>query len=77
MAAAAARADVQRIDTIAPLRSLAGKIPVRAIFGLSDQIIPRDHAFHLPPAVACHMLEAGHMPHWDATEEVASIIAAP
>ncbi|URF47236.1 acetoin dehydrogenase dihydrolipoyllysine-residue acetyltransferase subunit [Dinoroseobacter shibae] len=77
LAAAAARADVQRIDTIAPLRSLAGKIPVRAIFGLSDQIIPRDHAFHLPPAVACHMLEAGHMPHWDATEEVASIIAAP
>lgn len=77
LAQAAARGDVQRMDTIGPLRALAGRVPVRAIFGLGDRIIPRDHAFHLPPAVACHMVETGHMPHWDATEEVASIIAAP
>jgi pyruvate dehydrogenase E2 component (dihydrolipoamide acetyltransferase) len=68
---------VQRIDTIGPLRALAHKVPVRAIFGLADQIIPRGHAFNLPSCVACHMVEAGHMPHWDATEEIASIIAAP
>ena len=76
IAQATARGDVQRIDTIAPLRALAAHLPIRAIFGLADRIIPRDHAFQMPPSVACHMVEAGHMPHWDATEEVASIIAA-
>lgn len=76
LAHAAARGDGQRIDTIGPLRNLAKLVPVRAIFGLADRIIPREHAFHLPPAVACHMVDSGHMPHWDATEEVAAIIAA-
>lgn len=76
LAQAAARGDVQRIDTLGTLRTLSGQMPVRAIFGLADRIIPREHAFHLPPAVACHMVETGHMPHWDATEEVAAIIAA-
>lgn len=77
IAQSTARADVQRIDTIAPLRALVGHLPIRAIFGLADRIIPREHAFQMPSAVACHMVEAGHMPHWDATEEMASIIAAP
>ncbi|WP_439123867.1 acetoin dehydrogenase dihydrolipoyllysine-residue acetyltransferase subunit [Marivita sp.] len=76
LADAAVRGDSQRIDTIGPMRTLAAQMPVRAVFGLADRIIPREHAFHLPPAVACHMVEAGHMPHWDATEEVAAIIAA-
>ncbi|MFP7674654.1 acetoin dehydrogenase dihydrolipoyllysine-residue acetyltransferase subunit [Marivita sp. S0852] len=76
LAADAARGDVQRIDSIEPLRALSEQIPVRALFGLSDTIIPRAHAFHLPPRVACHMLDTGHMPHWDATEDVARIIAA-
>jgi pyruvate dehydrogenase E2 component (dihydrolipoamide acetyltransferase) len=76
LAHAAARGDGQRIDTIGPLRNLANLVPVRAIFGLADRIIPREHAFHLPSAVACHMVDSGHMPHWDATEEVAAIIAA-
>lgn len=77
LAADAAQGNVQRIDTLAPLLALAGKIPVTAIFGLEDQIIPRDHVFHLPPQVACHMVGAGHMPHWDAADVVAGIIADP
>lgn len=76
LADATVHGDAQRIDTIAPLRALAGVMPITAIFGLDDAIIPRDHAFHMPPLVACHMLEAGHMPHWDAPETVAQIIAA-
>ncbi|MFK7763003.1 MAG: acetoin dehydrogenase dihydrolipoyllysine-residue acetyltransferase subunit [Roseobacter sp.] len=68
--------DTQRIDTIGALQSLAGQVPLRAVFGLADQIIPKEHLFHIPSHVACHMIDAGHMPHWDATEEVASIIAA-
>ncbi len=76
LAAATTRGDVQRIDTISPLNALAGLVPVTAIFGLDDRIIPREHVFNLPPHVACHMVGAGHMPHWDATETVAEIIAA-
>ena len=67
--------DTQRIDTVAPLNALSG-LPIQAIFGLHDRIIPREHVFNLPPHVACHMIDAGHMPHWDAVEEVARIIGA-
>lgn len=76
LATSMARGDTQRIDTLGPLRALAGQMPVTAIFGLADRIIPRAHAFHLPPHVACHMVETGHMPHWDATADVAAILAA-
>ncbi|MBY5934917.1 acetoin dehydrogenase dihydrolipoyllysine-residue acetyltransferase subunit [Tateyamaria omphalii] len=72
-----ARGDVQRIDTIAPLRTLAGDLPTTAIFGLNDQIIPRSQVFNMPPWVACHMVDAGHMPHWDASETVAAIMTGP
>lgn len=65
--------DTQGIDTIAPLNALAD-LQITAIFGLSDQIIPRDHVFNLPPHVACHMVKSGHMPHWDSVEDVANII---
>ncbi|WP_227268204.1 acetoin dehydrogenase dihydrolipoyllysine-residue acetyltransferase subunit [Roseobacter weihaiensis] len=77
LAATTVQGNVQGIDTLAPLLALAGKIPVTAIFGLNDQVIPRDHVFHLPPHVACHMVAAGHMPHWDAADVVADIVAAP
>ena len=70
------RGDTQRIDTIRPLRALGEKVTTTAIFGLTDQIIPRDHVFHMPAHVACHMVDAGHMPHWDATDAVARIIMA-
>ena len=68
------RGDTQRIDTIGPLCTLSQGIPVHAIFGLQDRIIPREHVFNLPASVACHMVEAGHMPQWDAVEAVARII---
>ena len=76
LAASVAHGDVQNVDTIATLRSLVDTVGVTAIFGLDDQIIPKEHVFHMPPSVACHMTESGHMPQWDAVEEVAAIIAA-
>lgn len=75
LAACLAEGDRQRIDTIAPLRALAGRLPITAIFGLNDRIIPRAHAFAMPPQVACHMVEAGHMPHWDAPDTLAEILS--
>ncbi|MGV6849797.1 MAG: acetoin dehydrogenase dihydrolipoyllysine-residue acetyltransferase subunit [Marinibacterium sp.] len=76
LAGAMARGDRQIIDTVGPLQRLAGQVPVTAIFGLADRIIPREQVFNLPASVACHMVDCGHMPHWDATDAVAGIIAA-
>ncbi|WP_292061484.1 acetoin dehydrogenase dihydrolipoyllysine-residue acetyltransferase subunit [Marivita sp. XM-24bin2] len=72
---AVARDDVQSVDTLSALDDLGHSVGVTAIFGLEDRIIPKEHVFQMPPSVACHMVDAGHMPHWDATEQVAAIIA--
>ena len=39
-----------------PQPALAERLPVQAVFGLSEQIIPREQAFHLPAKIACHMI---------------------
>lgn len=71
-----ARGDVQKIDTIAALNALRGVVPISAVFGLHDRIIPRDNVFNVPAHVACHIVDTGHMPHWDAVDTVAQIITA-
>ena len=39
-----------------PQPALAERLSVQAVLGLSDQIIPREQAFHLPAKIACHMI---------------------
>lgn len=75
LASSVARDNMQGVDTLSALRALADTVGVTAIFGLEDLIIPKEHVFQMPSSIACHMLDAGHMPHWDAAEEVAAIIA--
>lgn len=65
----------QRIDLLRPLAELAERIPVRAVFGLDDRIVPPTDALNLPPRVAAHFLPTGHMPQWDAPREVAALIS--
>jgi pyruvate dehydrogenase E2 component (dihydrolipoamide acetyltransferase) len=64
----------QRADILRPLATLARRLPVRALFGTLDRVIPATHALALPPPVAVHFLPAGHMPQWDAPAEVADLI---
>lgn len=59
------RGDTQCIDTISAISSLPESVPVSALFGIADAIIPKEHMFNMPPKVAVHVLRAGHMPHWD------------
>ncbi len=75
LAADMAQGDMQRIDTIGPLTALAGQIPVRAVFGLADPIIPKEHLFNMPPGVACHVLPTGHMPMWDAPDLLVPLLS--
>jgi pyruvate dehydrogenase E2 component (dihydrolipoamide acetyltransferase) len=64
----------QRIDLIRPLMALPEGLPVRAIFGTEDRIVPAADALNLPSRVAVHFLRCGHMPQWDAPQEVAALI---
>lgn len=71
---AMARGDTQRLDSISALRDLADRIPVAAIFGGADTVVPKEHIFNMPAPVACHVARAGHMPHWDAPGLVERLI---
>lgn len=64
----------QRIDILYPLADLPARLPVRALIGTADQIIPAHHAMNLPPRVAVHFLTAGHMPQWDQPAEVSGLL---
>ena len=64
----------QKVDILRPLARLAEALPVKALIGTDDRVIPASHAFNLPPAVAVHFLPAGHMPHWDLPRETISLL---
>ena len=51
------------------------KVPVTAIFGLKDRVIPWQHATQLPAHAAVHFVKnAGHMPHWAAPNLAADLL---
>jgi pimeloyl-ACP methyl ester carboxylesterase len=63
----------QRHSIVADLERV--KVPVTAIFGLKDRVIPWQHAAHLPAHVAVHFVKnAGHMPHWAAPNLAADLL---
>lgn len=66
LADAIARGNMQCIDTISAASALSEEIPVNAIFGIADTIIPKEHMFNMPPRVRSHIVRAGHMPQWDS-----------
>ncbi len=73
VAAAVFPEGTQAGDVIAALGRLA--IPVRAVFGREDRILPVKQAARLPGVVAVHRLEnVGHMPHLEARDLVARLL---
>ncbi len=66
LAGTIARGNIQCIDSISALRALSEDIPVKAIFGNADRIVPKEHMFNMPPRVGSHIVPTGHMPHWDS-----------
>jgi pyruvate dehydrogenase E2 component (dihydrolipoamide acetyltransferase) len=65
----------QRIDILRPLPALPDALPVRALIGTEDRVIPPHHAFNMPARVAVHFVRAGHMPQWDAPGETLGLLA--
>ena len=76
LAASFVRGDTQCIDTIGPAARVAEHVPVDALFGLADTVVPKEHVFNMPPQVRVHVLRTGHMPQWDAPAAVERIILA-
>lgn len=74
LAAAIAGPQGQRIDILRPLGALPAAVPVRAVIGTEDRVIPAEHAFNLPSRVAVHFVRAGHMPQWDAPRETLALL---
>lgn len=66
LAGAVARGNMQCVDTISVAGALSQEIPVTAIFGIADMIIPKEHMFNMPPRVSSHIIRTGHMPQWDS-----------
>jgi len=63
----------QRHSIVADLERV--KVPITAIFGLKDRIIPWQHATQLPAKAAVHFVKnAGHMPHWAAPNLIAELL---
>lgn len=75
LASTMARGDTQCIDTISAIASLPDNLPVSALFGVADTIIPKEHVFNMPPRVAVHVLRAGHLPHWDTPMQVERLLS--
>ncbi|MEM9574462.1 MAG: acetoin dehydrogenase dihydrolipoyllysine-residue acetyltransferase subunit [Pseudomonadota bacterium] len=67
--------DSQRVDTISTVAELSQSIPVSAVFGVDDLIVPKEHVFNVPSKVSLHILQSGHMPHWDSPDQLEQIIS--
>jgi pyruvate dehydrogenase E2 component (dihydrolipoamide acetyltransferase) len=64
---------IQRHSIVRDLERV--KVPVTAIFGLRDRVIPWQHAAELPAHAAVHFVKnAGHMPHWTAPNLAAELL---
>lgn len=65
----------QRTDIIASLEKLSRSMPVRALVGLQDRIIPWQQVTSLQPSIGVHFLaQSGHMPQWDQAKDVTDLV---
>ena len=62
----------QAIDIVADLPGLP--VPVRIVWGTEDRIIPWTQVAAVPARVPIHLVAgAGHMPHWDNSQDFAAL----
>ena len=70
--------DEQRIDSAATLRALGATVPVTAVWGSADRVIPPEQASSVaaaaPGAVVRVIDGAGHMPHMERPAEAQAVV---
>ena len=62
------------LDILPALADIKDRMPVSAVIGTQDQVFPKDHLFRLPSHVRIHILNAGHVPQWDAPAEISALL---
>ena len=62
------------LDILPALADIKDRVPVSAMIGTQDKILPKDHVFRLPSHVRIHILNADHAPQWDAPAEIAALL---
>ena len=62
------------LDILPALADIKDRMLVSAVIGTQDQVLPKDHIFRLPSHVRIHILNAGHVPQWDAPAEIAALL---
>ena len=66
--------DSPRLDIIPVLNNIKNSFAVSAVIGKQDQIFPKESLFTLPSHVNIHIVNAGHVPHWDVPMEIAALL---
>ena len=75
LAEALAGASGQAVDIRARLAALAADIPVSLLLGHRDRILDWSEALDISPLIGVHHFpDAGHMPQWEATPDVLTIL---
>ena len=62
------------LDIIPVLNDIKNSFAVSAVIGKQDQIFPKESLFKLPSHVNIHIVNAGHVPHWDVPIEIAALL---
>lgn len=62
------------LDIISVLNNIKNSFAVSAVIGKQDQIFPKESLFKLPSHVNIHIVNAGHVPHWDVPVEIAALL---
>tara|TARA_B100001057_G_scaffold428404_1_gene453862 strand:- start:628 stop:1800 length:1173 start_codon:yes stop_codon:yes gene_type:complete len=65
------------LDIIPILDNIKNSFAVSAVIGIQDQIFPKESLFKLPSHVNIHIVNAGHVPHWDVPIEIAALLQKP
>ena len=62
------------LDILPILDKIKDGVEISAVIGLQDQIFPKESLFRLPYYVNIHVVNAGHVPHWDKPLEIAAML---
>ena len=65
------------LDIIPVLDNIKNSCAISAVIGIQDQIFPKESLFKLPSYVNIHIVNAGHVPHWDVPIEIATLLQKP
>ena len=62
------------LDILPILDNIKDSFAMSVVIGIQDQIFPKESIFRLPSYVNIHVVNAGHVPHWDMPVEIVRLL---